>query len=73
MTDQTYDPQADAAYFRLAKGDVVESAEVSPGVVLDYDADGRILGIEIVGASNILAPGDWSKARLPGSQPHAAE
>ncbi|WP_269716489.1 DUF2283 domain-containing protein [Caulobacter sp. NIBR2454] len=73
MTDQTYDPQADAAYLRLAKGDVVESAEVSPGVVLDYDAEGRILGIEIIGASKVVAPGDWSKARLPGSQPHAAE
>jgi uncharacterized protein YuzE len=46
-----YDPAADAMYIRLLSGDVVESDEVKEGVILDYDADGRVVGIEILDAS----------------------
>lgn len=46
-----YDPQADAMYIRLAAGTVVESDEVRPGVVMDLDANGRVLGIEMLGVS----------------------
>ena len=46
-----YDSEADAAYLRLADGKVVESEETAEGVVLDLDADNRILGIEILHAS----------------------
>lgn len=74
MPDTTYDPEADAVYVHLTDAAVQESEEVAPGVVLDYDADGRVTGVEILSASKTLAPGDWSKARLPGPKPaHAAE
>lgn len=46
-----YDQQADAMYIRLAAGTVVESDEVRPGVVMDLDANGRVLGIEMLGVS----------------------
>ena len=46
-----YDPRADAMYIRLAAGEVVDSDEVRPGVVLDFDAQGRVLGIEMLGVS----------------------
>mgnify|MGYP001015633018 CR=1 FL=1 len=46
-----YDPQADALYIRLLAGDVTESDEVREGMVFDYDAEGRVLGIEILDVS----------------------
>ena len=46
-----YDPSADAMYIRLADGEVVDSDEVRDGVVLDYDASGRVLGIEVLNLS----------------------
>lgn len=46
-----YDPQADAMYIRLGAGPVADSDEVRPGVVLDFDEQGRVIGIEMLGAS----------------------
>ena len=46
-----YDPKADAMYIRLLAGEVVESDEVRPGVVLDFDSKGRVLGIEMLDVS----------------------
>ena len=46
-----YDRQADAMYIRLKAGIVAESEEVRPGVVLDFDAEGRVLGIEMLDVS----------------------
>ena len=43
-----YDPSADAMYIRLAEGTVADSDEVRDGVVLDYDARGKVLGIEVL-------------------------
>jgi uncharacterized protein YuzE len=54
---QIYDPGTDALYIRFAEGVVEESAEVAPGVVLDYDADNRIIGLEVLNASRRMAEG----------------
>ena len=43
-----YDSQVDAAYVRLSDAQVVASEEVRPGVVVDYDAQDRVIGIEIL-------------------------
>ncbi|MEO3997584.1 DUF2283 domain-containing protein [Mesorhizobium sp. CAU 1732] len=72
MIDMTYDPEADAAYIYLAKGKVAETAEAGP-FIYDKDDQGRVLGIEILGASNVLAPGTWRESRRPGTVPEAAE
>jgi uncharacterized protein YuzE len=60
----TYDPAADAAYVELAGpvGDGEAATTIhsimTPGdrgeVALDFDADGRLLGIEVLGASAVL-------------------
>lgn len=50
-----YDPKADAMYIYLAEGAVVESDEVRPGVVLDFDSSGRVLGIEMLDVSQRTA------------------
>ena len=46
-----YDQQADAMYIRLRAGTVAESDEVRPGVVLDFDSNGQVLGIEMIDVS----------------------
>jgi len=51
----TYDAEADALYVRFSETPVVESEEVSNGVVLDFDAAGRIVAIELLDASKHLA------------------
>jgi uncharacterized protein YuzE len=43
-----FDQEADALYIRLVDTPVQESDEVRPGVVLDYDADNRVVGIELL-------------------------
>ena len=52
-----YDADADALYVRFADAAVVESEEVRPGFILDYDADGRVVAVEILDASEHLANG----------------
>jgi len=52
-----YDPEADILYVRLAEAEIVESEEIRPGVVFDYDADGRIVAIEFQRATAHVATG----------------
>jgi len=42
------DEEADALYLTLSDVQAAESEEVSPGVILDYGADGRVVGIEML-------------------------
>lgn len=44
----TYDKQADAMYISLFKGKVKRTVEVNPRVIVDVDARGRTLGIELL-------------------------
>lgn len=46
------DQAADALYLTIDDSPVVESQEVSPGVVLDFNARGEVVGIEVLGLSN---------------------
>jgi uncharacterized protein YuzE len=43
-----FDQVTDALYIRLDEAAIRDSAEVSPGIVLDYDAKNRVVGIEIL-------------------------
>jgi uncharacterized protein YuzE len=43
------DLKSDALYFRLDESRIVESEEVKPGVILDYDAHNKVVGVEILG------------------------
>lgn len=45
------DREADALYLRLDDSPIVESEEVSPGVVLDYNDQDQVVGVEILGIS----------------------
>jgi uncharacterized protein YuzE len=65
MTDITYDAEADAVYITVGRGNIDRTEEAGP-FIYDVDAEGRIVGIEILSASKVLVPGDWKKARSPG-------
>ena len=45
------DHGADAVYLDLTDRPIKDSAEVADGIVVDYDAEGRIVGVEILAAS----------------------
>ena len=51
-----YDPDANAAYIRFSPQPVEESEEVSDGIVIDFDAEGRIVGLEVLDARAHLPP-----------------
>lgn len=55
-----YDKKADALYIRLNDRRYVESDEISDGVIFDYDKQGKIIGIEILEASQKF-PKDFSQ------------
>jgi uncharacterized protein YuzE len=65
MIEITYDPEADAVYITFGRGDIGRTEEAGP-FIYDVDAEGRIIGIEILSASKVLVPGDWKKAHAPG-------
>ena len=46
-----YDPEVDVLSFVLSDAAVEESDESKPGVILDYDSGGNVIGIEILDAS----------------------
>ncbi len=43
-----FDETADALYLRIDDSTFVESEEVQPGIVLDFDERGEVVGIEIL-------------------------
>lgn len=57
-----YDRDADAAYIRFSPEKVIDSEEVAEGVVLDYDRDGRVVGMEVPDARRHLSPEVLGKA-----------
>jgi uncharacterized protein YuzE len=54
-----YDEQVDALYLSLDESDVTESEEVKPGLILDFNADGEVVGIEVLDV----------RRRRPGADP----
>jgi uncharacterized protein YuzE len=46
-----YDKEVDIVYIQFSEKKVSESDEDKPGIILDYDDDGNIVGIEILEAS----------------------
>ncbi len=47
----SYDKVADALYIKLKEDRVVDSDEVAPGVIIDFNEKGEIVGIEVLGFS----------------------
>jgi uncharacterized protein YuzE len=51
----TYDPEVHVLRILLSDAPIEESDEDKPGVILDYDIDGNVVGLEILEASKRMA------------------
>ena len=67
-----YYPDTDSLYIDLSERPSTESREISEGVVLDYDAEGKLVGIDIDNASNKVELQKLILSRLPGKVETAA-
>jgi uncharacterized protein YuzE len=46
------DTESDALYFRLDESKIVESEEVQPGIILDFDENDKVVGVEFLNISS---------------------
>jgi uncharacterized protein YuzE len=61
----TYYPDTDSLYIDLSEQPSVESQEISEGIVLDYDASGNLVGIDIDNASKKVQLKELTLSKLP--------
>ena len=61
----SYHPDTDSLYIDLASKPSADSVEISEGVVLDYDADGNLVGIDIDHASVKLDLQELTTDQIP--------
>jgi len=47
----TYDPEVDVLHIVLSNGPIMATDRNKPGVIIDYDHDGNLIGLEILEAS----------------------
>lgn len=67
-----YYPETDSLYIDLSERTSTESKEISEGVVLDYDADGLLVGIDIDNASKKVELKKLTLSKLPSKVETAA-
>ncbi|HEY1718752.1 MAG TPA: DUF2283 domain-containing protein [Verrucomicrobiae bacterium] len=60
----TIDREADALYLDLDEAPAAESEEISPGVILDYNASGKVVGIEMLYLSKRVSPEKLGRMQL---------
>jgi len=58
------DEAADALYIRLEESAIVGSEEVSPGVILDFDEGGGVVGIEFLNVRERLPEADLKRVEV---------
>ncbi|MCP4755622.1 MAG: DUF2283 domain-containing protein [Proteobacteria bacterium] len=61
----SYYPDTDSMYIDLSDNTSIESKEVSPGVVIDYDGNGNIVGIDIDNATKKLDLKELILSKIP--------
>jgi uncharacterized protein YuzE len=62
-----YYPETDSLYIDLSEKTSIESKEISEGIVLDYDAEGNLVGIDIDNASKKVQLKELILGRLPSN------
>ena len=65
-----YYQDTDSLYIELSDKTSVDSDEVAPGVVLDFDAEGHVVGIDIDHASEIVDLSKLEAESLPVTKAH---
>ena len=61
-----YYPETDSLYINLSEEPSVESQEISEGILLDYDAEGRLVGIDIDNARHKVEMEKLILSKIPG-------
>ncbi|RJR44822.1 MAG: DUF2283 domain-containing protein [Deltaproteobacteria bacterium] len=64
----SYYPDTDSLYIDLSEQPSAVSREISEGVVLDYDAQGRLVGIDIDNASNKVELKKLTLSKIPATE-----
>ena len=59
-----YDEQVDALYLSLDESDVVESEEVKPGIILDFNSAGEVVGIEVLDVKRRVPSADLKELKF---------
>lgn len=67
-----YYKETDSLYIDLAERPGVESREIAPGVVLDFDKEGKLVGIDLDHASKVVEMSRLETADLPLKSTDAA-
>jgi len=57
-----FDPTADAAYFEISPAEIEKTKEIEPGIIVDYDKEGHVIGIEVLSVSKRNLSESLSKA-----------
>ena len=58
------DLESDTLYFRISEDQIEESEEINKGLIVDYDADGRVVGIEILNVKEKFKIEDLTALKL---------
>ncbi len=60
-----YYPETDSLYIDLSNESSAQTKEVSPGILIDYDANGNIVGLDIDNASKKLSLKELIVSKVP--------
>jgi len=58
-----YDEKVDALYLRLDDSSIVESEGVSPGIVLDFNDEKQVVGIEVLDVKRRVPKADLKQLK----------
>jgi uncharacterized protein YuzE len=58
------DKEADALYLRLDDAKIIESEQVAPGVIVDFDSKNRVVGLEVLNVSKRAPKSKRSPGRI---------
>ncbi|MDF5723329.1 MAG: DUF2283 domain-containing protein [Rhizonema sp. PD37] len=58
------DELADALYLRLYESNIIESEEVYPGIILDFNEDNQVVGIEVLNLKSKMPSTSLKKIQL---------
>ncbi|MFC1617164.1 DUF2283 domain-containing protein [Candidatus Margulisiibacteriota bacterium] len=56
--------ETDTLYFRLDEKNIVESEEIRPGVILDFDKDDKVVGVELLNISKLASYTDLTSLQF---------
>ena len=59
-----FDKETDTLYFRLDENRIVESEEVQPGIILDFDEANQVVGVEFLKASLRASPEELTSLKF---------